>query len=85
MSARLLRRGVPYLLPRGTVEAKVFDPMDEDAVKAWLASGPKKELVGASLYKTSAGGVEREVAVVLYVEEHTVRREARETRETHQR
>jgi hypothetical protein len=82
MSACVLQSGEPYLLLRGPVEAKVFDPMDEQAVKAWLASGPKKELVGASLYKTSLGGVEREVAVVLYVEEHTISRAARDEQET---
>jgi hypothetical protein len=54
------------------VEAKVFDPMDERAVQAWLRSEPHKEIIAASVYRTRAGGVEHEVGIVLYVEERTV-------------
>jgi hypothetical protein len=60
------------LLARRPVEAKVFDPMDEQKVRQWLAEGAKKEIVGGSVYLTRSGGLEREVAVVLYVEERTV-------------
>lgn len=54
------------------MEAKVFDPMDDGAVQAWLQSEPHKEVISASVYRTRAGGIEREVGIVLYVEEHTV-------------
>ena len=60
------------------MEAKVFDPMDEQRVQQWLNEQPKKEIVGGSVYLTRSGGVEREVAVVLYVEERTVRGSKRE-------
>jgi hypothetical protein len=65
-------------LARRPVEAKVFDPMDEQRVRQWLKEGPKKEIVGGSVYLARSGGLERQVGVVLYVEERTIDGSARE-------
>jgi hypothetical protein len=54
------------------VEVKVFDPMDEGAVRAWLKEKPKKVIIEGSVYRAHSGGVEREVGIVLYVEEVTL-------------
>ncbi|HEX6965911.1 MAG TPA: hypothetical protein VF166_08920 [Gemmatimonadaceae bacterium] len=54
------------------MKAKVFDPMDDGAVQAWLRRGAHKEIVTASVYKTWGEGVEHEVGIVLYVEERVV-------------
>ena len=56
------------------MQVKVFDPMDERAVKAWLEEGPRKEIIAGSIYVTRVDGAEHEVGIVLYVEEHTVGR-----------
>ena len=56
------------------MRVKVFDPMDEHAVKAWLDEGPRKEIIAGSIYVTRTDGAEHEIGIVLYVEEHTVGR-----------
>ncbi|HEY9426649.1 MAG TPA: hypothetical protein VIR34_05810 [Gemmatimonadaceae bacterium] len=54
------------------MEVKVFDPADERAMRAWASRWPKKEIVESQVYHAQSGGVEREVAVVLFVEELAV-------------
>lgn len=54
------------------MEVKVFDPMDERAVRAWLKEEPKKEIIEGAVYHAHSGGVERDVGIVLYVEEKTL-------------
>ena len=54
------------------MEVKVFDPADERAMRAWASRWPKKEIVESQVYHARSGGVEREVAVVLFVEELAV-------------
>jgi hypothetical protein len=54
------------------VEVKVFDPMNEEAVQAWLKTPPGKQIIEGAVYQAHVGGMAREVGIVLYVEEHTV-------------
>ena len=56
------------------MEAKVFNPMNERVIQAWLARAPRKAIVCASVYPAHESGVDREIAVVLFVEERTVGR-----------
>ena len=54
------------------MEAKIFDPISEQAINAWLEAGPEKVVLSAQVFDTKVGGVERQVALVFFVEERPV-------------
>jgi hypothetical protein len=51
------------------MEAKIFDPISEQAINTWLETGSEKIVLSAQVFDTKVGGVERQVALVFYVEE----------------
>ena len=51
------------------MKAKLFDPFSEDALDAWLAVSPAKQIYTAQVYELAAHGVVRQVALVFYNEE----------------
>jgi hypothetical protein len=54
------------------LQAKIFDPFDEERVKEWLATPPVKIVLSSELIDTKVGGVPRRVALIFYEEERTV-------------
>lgn len=50
------------------MKAKVFDPLDEDAVNAWLATPPSKEILSAPVFDTGVDASRHQAALVVYCE-----------------
>jgi hypothetical protein len=54
------------------MDAKIFDPLDDAAVNAWLATPPTKEIVAVEIFETSLHGWTRQVALIFYSDTPTL-------------
>ena len=54
------------------MDAKIFDPFDEDELSDWMATPPAKEILSAHVFDTALHGAPHQVALVFYSEEHIV-------------
>jgi hypothetical protein len=54
------------------MDAKIFDPFDEDELSDWMATPPAKEILSAYVFDTALQSAPRQVALVFYSEEHIV-------------